>query len=76
VGYYLADASTPIRAGPDHGMPSMGFCYLNNKSLAAEQPRKLRQGRIAIIDIDVPNGNGTRGIAAHKDLRKRRLPAR
>ena len=96
IGYYLADTSTPIRAGtwdavygaaqaaigaagdalasgeayalcrpPGHHAyadSAGGFCYLNNTSTAAEHLRKLTQGRIAIIDIDVHHGNGTQGI--------------
>lgn len=42
-------------AGPHSGM---GFCYLNNIAIAAEQV--VGKGKkIAIVDIDVHHGNGT-----------------
>jgi acetoin utilization deacetylase AcuC-like enzyme len=39
-----------------------GFCFLNNTAIAAGVLATARQGRIAIIDIDVHHGNGTQGI--------------
>lgn len=45
-------------AGPYYGM---GFCYLNNIAIAAEQMIKKAR-KIAIVDIDVHHGNGTQDI--------------
>jgi len=42
-------------AGPDSGI---GFCYLNNIAVAAENMIE-RAKKIAIVDIDVHHGNGT-----------------
>lgn len=43
----------------------MGFCYLNNIAIAAEQiTRKAR--KIAIVDLDVHHGNGTQDIFYHR----------
>ena len=39
----------------------MGFCYLNNIAIAAEQMMK-RARKIAIVDIDVHHGNGTQDL--------------
>ncbi|MWD29367.1 histone deacetylase family protein [Aquicoccus sp. SCR17] len=38
-----------------------GFCYLNNSAIAA-QAMAAREGRTAILDIDVHHGNGTQDI--------------
>jgi len=45
-------------SGPAYGM---GFCYLNNIAIAAEQMIQ-RAKKIAIVDIDVHHGNGTQDI--------------
>lgn len=45
-------------AGSDR---AMGFCYLNNAAIAAEELRK-RFDRVAILDVDVHHGNGTQEI--------------
>ena len=45
-------------AGSDR---AMGFCYLNNAAVAAEELRK-RFDRVAILDVDVHHGNGTQEI--------------
>lgn len=52
-------------AGPSRGM---GFCLLNNISLAAQaliqssDPSKPAAKRLAIIDLDLHHGNGTQDI--------------
>ncbi|MDE5466254.1 histone deacetylase family protein [Bradyrhizobium sp. CSS354] len=38
-----------------------GYCYLNNAAIAAEQIAR-RQGKVAVLDIDVHHGNGTQNI--------------
>jgi acetoin utilization deacetylase AcuC-like enzyme len=40
---------------------AMGFCYLNNAAIAAEQLRKTF-ARVAVLDVDVHHGNGTQDI--------------
>ncbi|MBN8940512.1 MAG: histone deacetylase family protein [Rhizobiales bacterium] len=40
---------------------AMGFCYLNNAAIAAEELRRSF-GRVAILDVDVHHGNGTQDI--------------
>ncbi len=53
-------------AGPNYGM---GFCYLNNIAIAAEQLLSNGDERIAIVDADVHHGNGTEQIfASRKDV--------
>jgi acetoin utilization deacetylase AcuC-like enzyme len=37
-----------------------GYCYLNNAAIAAGQ--LLKQGRVAIVDVDYHHGNGTQDI--------------
>jgi acetoin utilization deacetylase AcuC-like enzyme len=44
-----------------------GFCYLNNTAIAAALLAKQRDGRVAILDIDVHHGNGTQGIFYARD---------
>ena len=47
---------------------SMGFCLLNNISIAAEWLLVQRHaGRVAIIDFDVHHGNGTQHIFEDRD---------
>lgn len=43
-------------AFPDHGE---GFCPLNDVAVAARVVQQLGVGRIAIVDLDVHQGNGT-----------------
>jgi len=53
-------------SGPDY---FGGFCYFNNAALAAETARTMGAERVAIVDIDVHHGNGTRDImASRKDV--------
>jgi acetoin utilization deacetylase AcuC-like enzyme len=49
-------------AFPDHGE---GFCVLNDVAIAACVLRSERAVRIAIIDLDVHQGNGTAAIFAN-----------
>ena len=42
------------------------FCFLNNSAFAAQYLSK-RGARIAILDVDVPHGNGTQGIFNDRD---------
>lgn len=37
-----------------------GYCYLNNAAVAAA--RLLKQGKVAIVDVDYHHGNGTQDI--------------
>jgi acetoin utilization deacetylase AcuC-like enzyme len=39
-----------------------GFCYLNNAAIAAHYLTHNRTQRVAILDIDVHDGNGTQAI--------------
>ncbi|CAD5280983.1 Acetylpolyamine amidohydrolase [Bosea sp. 62] len=45
-------------AGSDR---AMGFCYLNNAAIAAQELRRSFD-RVAILDVDVHHGNGTQEI--------------
>ena len=38
-----------------------GFCYLNNRAIAAEELR-TKYDRVAILDVDLHHGNGTQHI--------------
>ncbi len=40
---------------------AMGFCYLNNSAIAAEELRRSF-AKVAILDVDVHHGNGTQQI--------------
>ncbi|WP_324754903.1 histone deacetylase family protein [Roseovarius sp. Pro17] len=40
---------------------AMGFCYLNNAAIAAEELRG-NYAKVAILDVDVHHGNGTQAI--------------
>lgn len=40
---------------------AMGFCFLNNAAIAAEELR-LTYSKVAVIDVDVHHGNGTQAI--------------
>ncbi len=57
-----------LRPPGHHAGPSYygGFCYLNNAALAAETAVHLGAKRVAIVDIDVHHGNGTRDIMAER----------
>lgn len=47
---------------------AMGFCYLNNISIAIEKAKKeLGLGRVAIVDWDVHHGNGQQDIFYDRD---------
>ncbi len=50
-------------ATPDSGM---GFCYLNNIAIAAEEAAR-RGRRAAIVDIDLHHGNGTEQAFYERD---------
>ena len=43
------------------GDRAMGFCYLNNAAIAAQELRRSVD-RVAILDVDVHHGNGTQEI--------------
>lgn len=64
---HLLTASKPAYAlcrPPGHhagAAQAMGFCFLNNAAIAAEELRQ-RFARVAIVDIDVHAGNGTQSI--------------
>ncbi|MEM6848265.1 MAG: histone deacetylase family protein [Pseudomonadota bacterium] len=40
---------------------AMGFCFLNNAAIAAEELR-LTYSKVAVVDVDVHHGNGTQAI--------------
>jgi acetoin utilization deacetylase AcuC-like enzyme len=44
---------------------AMGFCYLNNISIAALEAQATGVGRVAVYDFDVHHGNGTEDILLH-----------
>jgi acetoin utilization deacetylase AcuC-like enzyme len=50
-----------IRPPGHHALPdsAMGFCLLNNVSIAALHARSLGLNRVLIVDWDVHHGNGT-----------------
>ena len=45
----------------------MGFCYLNNISIAALEALATGAKRVAIFDFDVHHGNGTEDILLNRD---------
>ena len=66
-----ADRAFALTRPPGHHATpdqAMGFCLLNNISLAAEYLiQNENANRIAIIDIDVHHGNGTQDIFWERD---------
>ena len=50
-----------IRPPGHHAIPdnAMGFCLLNNVSIAAQHARSLGLERVLIVDWDIHHGNGT-----------------
>ncbi|QIE44484.1 histone deacetylase family protein [Pseudohalocynthiibacter aestuariivivens] len=58
------DAAYALCRPPGHHAAAalaMGFCFLNNAAIAAEELRQ-RYAKVAIVDIDVHHGNGTQDI--------------
>ncbi len=51
-------------AGPDY---CGGFCYLNNAAAAAQHLRMKGMSRVAILDVDYHQGNGTQDIFYARD---------
>lgn len=65
VGKGAVGASYALCRPPGHhafANSSGGFCFLNNTAIAARHLARVRNGRIAVLDIDVHHGNGTQGI--------------
>ena len=55
---------------PGHHATRSGFggsCYLNNAAVAAEALRGSGHGRVAVIDLDAHQGNGTAQIFYRRD---------
>jgi acetoin utilization deacetylase AcuC-like enzyme len=55
---------------PGHHATRAGFggsCYLNNAAVAAEALRGAGHGRVAVIDVDAHQGNGTAAIFYDRD---------
>jgi acetoin utilization deacetylase AcuC-like enzyme len=46
---------------------SMGFCYLNNISIAVHEAIATGTKRVAIFDFDVHHGNGTEDIVLNRE---------
>lgn len=57
-------AYAAVRPPGHHAGPAFygGSCYFNNAAAAAQQLRASGHGRIAIVDIDAHQGNGTQEI--------------
>lgn len=57
-------AYAAVRPPGHHAGPAYfgGACYFNNAAAAAEQLRKRGVSRVAIVDIDAHQGNGTQEI--------------
>ncbi|MEQ9812560.1 MAG: histone deacetylase family protein [Azospirillaceae bacterium] len=65
-------ASTPVFAlcrPPGHHAASdlyMGYCFLNNAAIAAEDLLAAGAGRVSVLDVDYHHGNGTQAIFYHR----------
>jgi acetoin utilization deacetylase AcuC-like enzyme len=57
-----------VRPPGHHAGPSWfgGSCYFNNAAAAAQALRDRGAGRVAIVDIDAHQGNGTQEIFWHR----------
>jgi len=57
-------AYAAVRPPGHHAGPAFfgGSCYFNNAAAAAERLRRSGVGRVAIVDIDAHQGNGTQEI--------------
>lgn len=65
-----ADAAfAAIRPPGHHAGPAFfgGSCYFNNAAAAAQRLRESGVGRVAIVDIDAHQGNGTQEIFWSRD---------
>ena len=43
-----------------------GYCYVNNVAVAAQWLRDQGAGKVSILDVDYPHGNGTQQIFYHR----------
>ena len=62
-------AYAAVRPPGHHAGPAFfgGSCYLNNAAAAAQRLRDAGVGRVAIVDIDAHQGNGTQEIFWTRD---------
>ena len=62
-------AYAAIRPPGHHAGPAFfgGSCYFNNSAAAAQRLRESDVGRVAIVDIDAHQGNGTQEIFWERD---------
>jgi acetoin utilization deacetylase AcuC-like enzyme len=62
-------AYAAIRPPGHHAGPAFfgGSCYFNNSAAAAQRLRESGIGRVAIVDIDAHQGNGTQEIFWERD---------
>ncbi len=62
-------AYAAVRPPGHHAGPAFfgGSCYFNNSAAAAQRLREAGLGRVAIVDIDAHQGNGTQEIFWDRD---------
>jgi acetoin utilization deacetylase AcuC-like enzyme len=62
-------AYAAVRPPGHHAGPAYfgGSCYFNNAAAAAQRLRELGFGRVAIVDLDAHQGNGTQEIFWDRD---------
>lgn len=68
VVHGAAAAYAAVRPPGHHAGPAFfgGSCYFNNAAAAAQHLRDSGVGRVAIIDIDAHQGNGTQEVFWHR----------
>ncbi|MFM2077096.1 MAG: hypothetical protein RJA49_986 [Actinomycetota bacterium] len=65
----LPAAYAAVRPPGHHAGPAYfgGSCYFNNAAAAAQALRERGAARVAVVDIDAHQGNGTQEIFWHRD---------